>query len=416
MPPADDGSDAGPSAMAVVASGLAASAVSVPVAVLAAGPATREVVTTVVAVLVAAATAWGVDRIAGGGRWRHWFGALVFGVAVLLYSVTPAGLATAILAVLAGAGVGLASSGERGPWRRPTPLAGAGVALGVLGVVVLRWVFGPESWAVLWCLAVVVGGAIAATVDAAAAGRPRAGRVPRAVLAAVGVGAVGLLAWTGANDPQLSWFGPVTSNGDRTSNRVALTFDDGPNGAYSLGVADILEAHGTRGTFFMVGKAIDADPATAEALRARGHLLGNHSYHHDYLRWLDPRYPELGRTQDAFERHLGACPVLYRPPHGQRTPFISAQVAADGMQTITWDVSGMDWSLTDGAEVARRILSRVQPGSIILLHDGLDGNVGANRQVVLDALPIILDGLEQRGLQPVRLDELVGGDDQLRSC
>jgi peptidoglycan/xylan/chitin deacetylase (PgdA/CDA1 family) len=369
-----------------------------------------------VAVLLAAATAWVVDRVAGGGRWRRWYGVAVFSISVLLYSVTPAGLATAILAVLAGAGVGLASGGDCGPWRRPTGVAAGAAAVGAAAVVAVRWWSGSGSWAAALCVATVVVAAVVASFDPAGIGATSTSRSARAVLAAVGVASVGLVAWTGANDPQLSWFGPVTSNGDRASNRVALTFDDGPNGAYSLGAADILEARGTRGTFFMVGKAVDADPATAEALRARGHLLGNHSYHHDYWRWLDPGYPELKRTQDAFERQLGTCPVLYRPPHGQRTPFISAQVASDGMQTITWDVSGMDWSLTDGAEVARRILARVRPGSIILLHDGLDGNVGANRQVVLDALPIILDGLEQRGLQPVRLDELLGNDGQPRPC
>lgn len=400
----------------VVACGLASSAVAVPVAFLADTSPPRELVTTAIAVVLAVVVAGSVDRVGGGGRWRRWFGATVVAIAVLLFSVTPAGLATAILAGLGGAGVGLASGGDAGPWRRPTGPALVAAIAGLVGVVVLRWGFGPGSWSAGWCLGVVCLAAVVAQFDVVGAGSPRRGRASRPVLGAVGVAAVGLVAWTGANDPQLSWFGPVTSNGDRASNRVALTFDDGPNGAYSLGVADILEAHGTRGTFFLVGKAIDADPATAQALRDRGHLLGNHSYHHDYVRWLDPRYPELGRTQDAFERQLGACPVLYRPPHGQRTPFISAQVAADGMQTVTWDVSGMDWSLTDGAEVARRILDRVQPGSIILLHDGLDGNVGANRQVVLDALPIILDGLRARGLQPVALDELVGGDDQLRPC
>jgi peptidoglycan/xylan/chitin deacetylase (PgdA/CDA1 family) len=225
-----------------------------------------------------------------------------------------------------------------------------------------------------------------------------------------------LLAWTGANDPQLSWFGPVVAHGPRDVGMVALTFDDGPNVPYSLRIAEVLESRGAQGTFFLVGKAIDEEPAAARELMDRGHLVGNHSYHHDYWRWLDPGYPELDRTQDAFERHLGVCPALYRPPHGQRTPFVSAQVASEGMRTITWDVSGLDWSLTDGDEVARRILARVQPGSIVLLHDGLDGVADADRQVVLDALPTILDGLEERGLRPVRVDELVDVPDYLPTC
>ena len=64
-----------------------------------------------------------------------------------------------------------------------------------------------------------------------------------------------------------------------------------------------------KGTFFEVGKAIDAEPQITRALYADGQLLGNHSYHHDEWRWLDPRYPELERTQAAFARAIGTCPV-----------------------------------------------------------------------------------------------------------
>jgi peptidoglycan-N-acetylglucosamine deacetylase len=77
------------------------------------------------------------------------------------------------------------------------------------------------------------------------------------------------------------------------------------------------------------------------------------------------------------------------------------------MAMVTWDVSAGDWSGHDGTKVAADILSRVKPGSIILLHDGIDGKGHADRSVLLSALPLILDGLRQRGLQPVRLDELL---------
>ncbi len=77
------------------------------------------------------------------------------------------------------------------------------------------------------------------------------------------------------------------------------------------------------------------------------------------------------------------------------------------MATVTWDVSAADWSSHDGAAVAADVLARTKPGSIILLHDGLDGNVHADRSVLLTALPLILDGLKARGLQPVRLDTLL---------
>ena len=81
-----------------------------------------------------------------------------------------------------------------------------------------------------------------------------------------------------------------------------------------------------------------------------------------------------------------------------------------------WDLSAGDWSTDDAALVAQRVLRGVRPGSIVLLHDGLDGNVGADRSVIVSALPLILDGLRARGLQPVRLDELVGGPAYNASC
>lgn len=245
------------------------------------------------------------------------------------------------------------------------------------------------------------------------------GAPPRLATGLAGValaGAGGLFLWTAANDPHVGWFGPVAVHGPRDRAQVALTFDDGPDPRWSAEVAAILGDHGVEGTFFLVGTAVDRWPEVARQLHVDGHLLGNHSYHHDYWRWLDPRYPELGRTQRAFERRLDLCPALFRPPHGQRTPFLLAQVRHRGMRTVTWDVSAEDWSDTDGERVARRILDQVRPGSIVLLHDGLDGAGEADRSALVEALPLILDGLEDRGLDPVRLDELLDTPAYLDGC
>jgi peptidoglycan/xylan/chitin deacetylase (PgdA/CDA1 family) len=246
--------------------------------------------------------------------------------------------------------------------------------------------------------------------------RERIGRSAIAIATAGSLLAGGLVLWVGGNDPTVQWFGHVVTHGDRNDRRVALTFDDGPDDPFSLEVSAILDGHGVKGTFFEVGKAIDARPAVAQALYADGHLLANHSFHHDYWRWLDPRYPELDRTQDAFQRQLGVCPAFFRPPHGQRTPFMLAHVSSKGMHTVTWDVSAGDWSTNDGRLVAQRVLDHVQPGSIVLLHDGIDGTVSADRSVIVEALPIILDGLRAKALEPVRLDALLGLPGYLDHC
>src|SRR5207249_304044 len=83
---------------------------------------------------------------------------------------------------------------------------------------------------------------------------------------------------------------------------------------------------------------------------------------------------------------------------------------------VLWDVSVGDWKSRDPRAVARRVLAEVRPGSVIDLHDGLDGKPYIDRTVLVQALPMILDGLAQRHLEPVRLDQLVGGPGYLSTC
>jgi peptidoglycan-N-acetylglucosamine deacetylase len=215
-------------------------------------------------------------------------------------------------------------------------------------------------------------------------------------------------AYIGAETPDSTWFGGGAVHGPTNTGEVALTFDDGPNIGATRQVMQILDAHGTKGTFFEVGKAIDAQPQITRALYDDGQLLGNHSYNHDQWRWLDPGYPELQRTQAAFRRAIGTCPVLYRPPHGDRTPFLARVVRDHDMHMVLWSASAGDWATDDAPLVARRILAQAKPGAILLLHDGLDGIPTANRSVLVRALPLILDGLRAKGLTPVRLDKLLG--------
>lgn len=395
-----------------LATGYGLATVALPIAALPAGSSTRDVVTVVVAVVAAAAFAAVFVGWAATGR-NGWVGAVLVAVASLLYSVTPAGASTAIIALLVGAGTGLVV-GPR-PWPDPRALRVAGTIAGV-AVLGAAWAVRGYGSSVVF-LAAALGAAAVVLIrglgeraglpeSADRPERPRRGRVLVGVAVA---GAVGLVAWTGGNDPQLSWFGPVVSHGPRDRPEVAITFDDGPNESATLEVTRILDDHGVKGTFFLVGRAVAARPAVARQVVADGHLVGNHSYHHDYWRWLDPRYPELGATQAVIGRDVGVCPRFFRPPHGQRTPLMNLQLARRGMVAVTWDVSAADWVTNDPDLVARRILARVRPGSIILLHDSIDGHVDADRRVVIEALPRILDGLERKGLQPVRLDRLIGG-------
>ena len=224
------------------------------------------------------------------------------------------------------------------------------------------------------------------------------------------------LTWHAATTPQSQLFGPLTTHGPRDQRLVALTFDDGPNRETTLAAAALLDTFGVKGTFFTVGRALDQAPDITRALIADGHLVGSHAETHNTLGWLSPSYREVAAANRTLARDLGACPRFFRPPHGYHTPFMTRAVTNAGMRLVQWDVSAHDWDTTDADLVARRVLAAVQPGSIVLLHDGLDGDLISDRTVLLRALPKILEGLRALDLHPVRLDQLLDQDGYRPHC
>jgi peptidoglycan/xylan/chitin deacetylase (PgdA/CDA1 family) len=273
-------------------------------------------------------------------------------------------------------------------------------------ILIIDQVFSTHAALVTGSVVAVIVALALTAIDPPSRGAPNAWTAVALVVALMIVASATF--WIGANAATATWFGALTFHGPRNSNEVAITFDDGPNATTTLGLQHILDRYGVKATFFEVGKAVAARPDISRALLADGQLLGNHSYHHDSWRWLDPLYPELARTQHTIARFTGVCPTYYRPPHGQHTPFLSDVVEGAHMKMVTWDDSTSDWTTNDAGRIARRILAKVKPGSIIDLHDGLDGRVNVDRTVLVRALPLILDGLRARGLHPVRLDALLG--------
>ena len=338
-------------------------------------------------------------------RRTAWFGGVMVAVAAWLSGQTAAFGPRCWTAAVVGCG-----AAQLVP-RRHRPTGGAdtlAASLGAAAVVALRSVD-----ARLLPLFGLAGGMVLA-VHAAVQRRPSEPAPGAASSAGTGTAlallvtlTAGAVMWTGANQAQAGWFGALVSHGPRTNPAVALTFDDGPNVTATLAVRDVLDAHGVKGTFFSVGKAVERRPDISRALVEDGHLLANHSYLHDAHRWMDPRYPELMRAERVFAARVGVCPAFFRPPHSQHTPFMAWVAHRNGIRMIGEDVETADWRIGDPAVVAARILARVRAGSIIDLHDGLDGDVTSDRTVVVGALPLILDGLRRMDLTPVRLDVLL---------
>jgi peptidoglycan/xylan/chitin deacetylase (PgdA/CDA1 family) len=327
-------------------------------------------------------------------------GSILALVAAWLIPQRPDAVSAIVLASVFGVGAALAAPVVRRP--RPVVMGGAFAVLVVVAIAGSR--------------ALVLGFAVSAVFVAAMVSRFGPFRVRRthrlrtiALGSALVVAVSGLTGYFGASTVGATWFGGGVVHGSRASDEVAITFDDGPDVTATPAIMKILDAAHVKGSFFVVGKTLDTSPQVVRDLVADGQLVGNHSYHHDEWRWLDPRYPELERTQQAFAREIGTCPIWFRPPHGQRTPLMARVVKDHGMRMAMWDVSVSDRGDNDARSIADKVLESVRGGSIIDLHAGLDGTSIAHRAAVVAALPMILDGLRARNLRPVRLDTLVGG-------
>jgi peptidoglycan/xylan/chitin deacetylase (PgdA/CDA1 family) len=198
----------------------------------------------------------------------------------------------------------------------------------------------------------------------------------------------------------------VVRNG-ASSNGVALTFDDGPSPDYTANMLTTLEQTHTPATFFVVGASVQKY-ATLIRREAADGAIGMHTWDHPYMTKLDPaaRAWEIASTADAIHQVLGAnyCLPYWRPPFGDYNDAVFNQMFAAGLTTITWDNDPQDWSSPGVQTIVNRVLAAAHPGSIILLHDGY-----FFRQQTAAALPLIIQGLHQRGLVPMTIPQLLGG-------
>jgi peptidoglycan/xylan/chitin deacetylase (PgdA/CDA1 family) len=206
------------------------------------------------------------------------------------------------------------------------------------------------------------------------------------------------------------WLGATVWRARTDSASVALTFDDGPS-ADTERVLDLLSHYGVSATFFMVGRQIETFPDIALRVAEEGHEIGNHSYSHPIYLYRSARETrrQLERTQQIIADVTGVRARLARPPCGVRTPAYFRAAQASGLQTVQWTVAAFDWKERSPADIARSILSDLSPGSIILLHDGDSANL-RDRIATVEALPLIIEGIKEKGLQIAPLAQLLNED------
>jgi peptidoglycan/xylan/chitin deacetylase (PgdA/CDA1 family) len=199
--------------------------------------------------------------------------------------------------------------------------------------------------------------------------------------------------------------GDAVGSGGGGAREVALTFDDGPS-AYTSQVLDILDQHGVKATFFVVGRNAQLNPHLMRRAVESGHEIGNHTWSHTALTVLKKRAArrqEVEGATDVVRAAIGHKPLLFRPPYGAMRPGTNREVRELGMLPVVWSVDARDYDprVTEKTLIAR-VTRALRPGSIILLHDG-----GGDRAKTVKALPAILAAVAKAGYRPVTVTQLL---------
>jgi peptidoglycan/xylan/chitin deacetylase (PgdA/CDA1 family) len=182
---------------------------------------------------------------------------------------------------------------------------------------------------------------------------------------------------------------------------IALTFDDGPDPEVTPRVLDLLDAAGASASFFCIGERVDRAPSLAREIGRRGHRLENHTHSHSasfYFHSPATLEREILLCQRAIADATGRAPVLFRAPAGVRSPLLQPALERAGLTLCSWTRRAFDTVRRDPAAICAALTRGLQPGDVLVLHDGAAHDRPGRAGVLLDALPRLLEAISARGL------------------
>lgn len=193
----------------------------------------------------------------------------------------------------------------------------------------------------------------------------------------------------------------LLEHGNPAYREVALSIDDGPDPRYGPQIADLLHRRGIPATFFLVGIRVKQYPNMARIICKDGFEIGNHTYDHQNLPGLKPHEiaNELRLCDARIFAATGEHTNIMRPPGVQYDAKVLAVAKALGYVTVSWTCGARDYDVQSASWIARRVIDRTEPGSIIILHQ--------DNPSTLAALPLVLDGLQAKGYRFVTISGML---------
>ena len=190
----------------------------------------------------------------------------------------------------------------------------------------------------------------------------------------------------------------VNELSDEEHPEIALTFDDGPHEVYTGQLLDGLKERGVQVTFFLIGQNIEGKEDVVKRMKAEGHLIGNHTYHHVNLKELSQKEAkqEIQKAGNKIYESTGICTAFVRPPFGEWKKNLDLDMT---MIPVCWNIDSLDWTTENTEKIIKRVVKDVEEDDIILMHDVYKTSVEAALQIV--------DILKERGYEFVTVDKLL---------
>lgn len=188
---------------------------------------------------------------------------------------------------------------------------------------------------------------------------------------------------------------------DKEEKVVSLSFDAAWGNEQTSSLIKILQDYNVKATFFLVGDWVDKYPDSVKEISDSGNEIGNHSDTHPHMSKLssDKIKNEVTSCNEKIKNITGKSPELFRAPYGEYNNQVVEAIKGLNMYCIQWDVDSLDWKDPTAKQITDKILNKVKPGSIVLMHNGAKNTP--------EALPMIIKGLQDKGYKIVPISQII---------
>ncbi|MCH5298851.1 MAG: polysaccharide deacetylase family protein [Ruminococcus sp.] len=188
---------------------------------------------------------------------------------------------------------------------------------------------------------------------------------------------------------------------DTDKKICSISFDAAWGNEQTDGLLDTLDKYKVKTTFFLVGSWAEKYPESVKEIAKRGHDVGNHSATHAHMTQIssEDMLTELENCNNKIEKLTGKRPTLFRPPYGDYDNNVVNTVMSLDMYCVQWNIDSLDWKDPSVDQIVQNCTSKLQPGSIILLHNGATNTP--------EALPKVIEAIHAQGYKIVPISKIL---------